>query len=267
MSDLPLGLDRLLEAPELEEALSGKRAWILALDYDGTLAPLRPERDQAFPYAGVRDVLDRLPVAGPSRLVLISGREADHLSRLLGLVPMPETWGCHGAQRTAPGGTATVAALTVEQEQALERARSLADDPRVTEVKPCGVAFHWRGLAPQARERLETVVAPRLSTLAEASGLELRPFDGGLELRLPGYDKGAAIRTLMAENPQALVVFLGDDLTDEDAFLALGEQGIGVLVRGERRPTAAKYWITPPQELLVLLGRFAGRTLPYGARR
>lgn len=256
MNSAPAGLGQLLENVSALDVFSGRRPWILALDYDGTLAPFRPERDHAQPYAGMRDVLDRLPTHGESRFVLISGRNAADVSRLLNIQPPPEIWGCHGAQRTAPGIPEEMASLSPEQATALEHAQSLVSDPSLMEVKPCGLALHWRGLTSGQRTKLESVIKPKLRELADASGLELHPFDGGLELRLPGVTKGAAIETLLREHPEALIFYLGDDLTDEDAFLALQGKGIGVLVQHTPRATNAGYWIKPPQELLTLLGRF-----------
>lgn len=256
MNTAPSGLRHLLEDVSALEVFSGKRSWILALDYDGTLAPFRPERDHAQPYAGMRDVLNRLPTGGPSRFVLISGRDAEDLSRLLNIQPVPEIWGCHGAQRLTPGAAETLTPLSPAQNAALEHARTMVDDASLVEMKPCGVAFHWRGLTPELAESIEADIEPRLRTLAGDADLELHSFDGGLELRLPGINKGAAITTLLREHPDALIFYLGDDHTDEDAFLALEGRGIGVLVRQQPRPTNALYWIRPPQELLTLLGRF-----------
>jgi trehalose-6-phosphatase len=60
------------------------------------------------------------------------------------------------------------------------------------------------------------------------------------------------VRAILKElPPKTPVAYLGDDLTDEDAFLALGNAGLTVLVRPELRPTAAELWIKPPQELTL----------------
>ncbi|WP_243438191.1 trehalose-phosphatase [Fundidesulfovibrio soli] len=256
MKDTLPGLGQLLEDPLARQVLSGRRPWVLALDYDGTLAPFRPDRDHACPYAGVRDVLNRLPTKGRSRFVMISGRDASSLSRLLNIHPIPEIWGCHGAQRLIPGEGEAVIPLTPEQQAALEQARALVEDESRTETKPCGIAFHWRGLAPDEKREFMARLEPRLMELAGRAGFELHPFDGGLELRLPGASKATAIRSLLEEHPEALVIYLGDDRTDEDAFKALKGRGIGVLVSARPHASEASFWIRPPQELLALLGRF-----------
>jgi trehalose-phosphatase len=88
-------------------------------------------------------------------------------------------------------------------------------------------------------------------------GLALQDFDGGIELRAPGHDKGEAVKTLLAEmGPNAMCAYLGDDRTDEDAFQAIRGKGLGVLVRENFVPTQADLWIKPPEELLEFLARW-----------
>jgi trehalose-6-phosphatase len=69
--------------------------------------------------------------------------------------------------------------------------------------------------------------------------------------------KAAAVETLLAETPEPrAVAYLGDDLTDEDAFAALSGRGLAVLARTEPRPTAADWRLDPPAELLDFLERW-----------
>ena len=83
-------------------------------------------------------------------------------------------------------------------------------------------------------------------------------FDGGLELRALGHNKHHAVKTVLSETPgDSVVAYLGDDLTDEDAFAAVKiAHGLAVLVRSEPRSTRADLWIQPPEELVVFLDRW-----------
>lgn len=256
MNTSPMTLSHLLDNPLAQEVFARRRPWILALDYDGTLAPFRERRDLAYPYAGMRVVLDRLPTEGPSRFVVISGREAENVARLLDVHPAPEIWGCHGAERLTRKRLNAEPRMSPNQRQALGRVRQIVNDPDRLETKSCAVAVHWRGLTPEARTQLEADLEPKLAEIAREGDLNLCAFDGGLELRLPGHNKGEAMKTLLAENPDAVVFYLGDDATDEDAFAALQGRGVGILVAQRPRPTKASFWIKPPQEVLTLLGRF-----------
>ena len=93
--------------------------------------------------------------------------------------------------------------------------------------------------------------------IAQRTPMELLEFDGGIEMRMPGRDKGDAVRTVLGEiGPEVPVAYFGDDLTDERAFLSLGALGLSVLVRPERRETAAALWLRPPEDLRDFLTRW-----------
>ena len=87
--------------------------------------------------------------------------------------------------------------------------------------------------------------------------LQMHEFDGGLEIRVQGVSKAEAVREILGETKaDTPLAYLGDDLTDEDAFAALPENALKVLVRREQRPTRADLWLTPPDELLAFLDRW-----------
>ena len=127
-----------------------------------------------------------------------------------------------------------------------------------SEHKPGSVALHWRGMdAPEIRQMREQI-EPKWSLIAEGWGLCLNEFDGGLELRVPGRNKGHAVETILDEMGEgAAAAYLGDDATDEDAFRSIKGKGLGILVRERLRPTVADIWIRPPEELLDLLTRWS----------
>jgi trehalose 6-phosphate phosphatase len=254
------GIAALLADPLLTDVLAGGREGLLLLDYDGTLAPFAAQRDRAVPYPGVVDLLSLLPRQGSGRFAVASGRPAGDVLRLLAPAVPSEVWGCHGAERLVPGVAHFPPELPAAARAALDRARVLAvgiAGPDALEDKPVSLALHWRGLVPAARRELARRLRPAWNALARESGLILHPFDGGLELRLPGWDKGRAVRHMQQEYPGATLLYCGDDRTDEDAFTALGPTGLGVLVRARSRATAARYRISPPGELLRLLGAWA----------
>jgi trehalose 6-phosphate phosphatase len=230
---------------------------LLMVDYDGTLAPFCVARDQAVPYPTVRAALDELLAADHTRVVLVSGRAAQEIPRLAGLQHPVEVWGSHGAERLHPHGGYTLATLPRAAHDAFVRAEDWAVAHALAdrfERKPAAVAMHWRDLSLRATESLRSAVLSSWQPLARIAGLELRPFDGGLELRIPGFDKGAVVRALLAEaGDDVAAAFLGDDLTDEDAFSAIDGRGLGVLVRPEPRSTRASLWLRPPGELRAFL--------------
>jgi len=233
----------------------------LLLDYDGTLAPFTLDRDRAYPYPGVREALDELMAMELCRLVIISGRAVDGLLPVLGLRRTPEVWGSHGWERLGPGGyePPRLPEEMLEGLDELERWGAGVGLGGRLERKPAATAVHLRGLGEEESFRLRAEAARVMGTVASTYGLELHEFDGGLELRPPGRHKGHAVQTLIEElGPGSVVTYLGDDATDEDAFRALGQRGLGVLVRPQYRDTEARLWLTPPEELLWFIGRWTG---------
>ncbi len=237
--------DRLRSAPS--------RA--LLLDYDGTLAPFTPDREHAFPYPEIPELVARIMRTG-TRVVLISGRPATELLFLSGIHPHPEIWGSHGAERLLPDGSYQVEPPSLDHQSALKAAvhsLNACGFSSHVEIKPGGIAVHWRGLPPAERAPMEAKIRSLFASAIEDHGLHLLPFDGGLELRAPGKNKGDAVSAILHESgSEVAAAYLGDDQTDENAFRAIKGRGIAILVRPDPRPTVADIWLRPPEEL----GRF-----------
>jgi len=244
------------------ELASAKKA-ILLLDYDGTLAPFSVARDNAVPYSGVRKLLSEIQQETITRLVIISGRSIDDLMPLLALNPLPEIWGCHGWEKLAADGRRSSAPLPVRAIAGLREARRWAMDAGLEdylETKPASLAVHWRGRPEQKIAEIRERVLGGWQSIATNNGLQIHPFNGGLELRCPGEDKGTVIKTILAGlDPETVMAFLGDDLTDEDGFAAIKGRGLGVLVGYEPRLTLAELQIDPPQGLLDFLAAWRDR--------
>jgi trehalose 6-phosphate phosphatase len=237
------------------ERLRSAPARVLLLDYDGTLAPFVVDRTLALPYPEVPPLIVRIMAQG-TRVVLISGRPVRELLLLSGISPQPEVWGSHGLERLMADGRYEVSSVPAHQDYLVAAATLLRDAglERQMEIKPGGVAVHWRGLDPGKAEKVAKEVTQLWRPLLDRAPLRLLEFDNGLEIRVAGPGKGDAVRTILKEAVSgAAVAYLGDDQTDEDAFHALKGKGLTVLVRSQSRPTAADVWLQPPRELLQFL--------------
>jgi len=237
---------------------------VLLLDYDGTLAPFLVDRQQAVPYVGMAELLQEIADNGRTRLVIVTGRDAREIGPLLGLRTSLEVWGAHGLQRLRPDGTCEMPEIPLRAEAALDEARGwlryqgLED---LGEIKPGSIAVHWRALGKTKASLLRGRILLGWFPIAERGCLRLLEFDGGVEIRMPDLDKGDAVRIVLAEvGPGVPVAYLGDDATDEHAFRALGDHGLTVLVRPERRRTSAQAWLKPPEELIEFLTRWREAT-------
>jgi trehalose 6-phosphate phosphatase len=232
----------------------------LLLDYDGTLAPFHVDRNRAFPYPGVISILEKIALSGRTKIIIISGRPIVELRALLAPMNNLEMWGTHGLERQLSDGNYSCVPINEQDAVALAQAQEwivAAGLLSRAEIKLGGIAIHWRGLSPAEAESVQSLTLDGWTRIASQSQLKLLQFEAGLELRVSHPDKGDAITSILADlEPRTPVAFLGDDLTDEDAFRVLTGQGLTVLVKDTYRETNADIWIRPPQELIDLLERW-----------
>lgn len=239
----------------------------LFLDYDGTLAPIAPRPEQALPSQPVRRVLERL--SGLCPVAIASGRKLSEL-RAMVLLRNVTYVGSHGFEIETPDGW-TPADLRPERfASTLGKARRELEEavrslPGVfVETKPISLALHYRLASPadaaRAAEAFRRVASayPEFRTLEGKRVFELLP-------RIE-WDKGRAVlalaERLRRRDPAIVPVYLGDDITDEDAFRALRESGIGIAVLEEPKFTDARYSLADTEEVRRFLENLASRLRP-----
>lgn len=239
------------------------RAARLLLDYDGTLAPFQVDRDKARPYPGIIPILDRIIQTGRTRVAIVSGRPVKEIQRLLNPLQNLEIWGAHGLEHISSNGVYERASIQSDVLSILQQAEDWLRQSGllpITEFKPGGIAVHCRGMAPLEAENVLGRIQQGLNKFNGIPSIKILSFDGGIELRAAHPDKGDAMNAILADtDPAAPIAFLGDDLTDEDAFRTLGKRGLSILVRPEYRETTAKVWLQPPHQLIEFLNLWAQR--------
>ena len=199
---------------------------LIALDFDGTLAPIVADPTQARATAAAVDALHQLAgLAGT--VAIITGRPAADAATFAGVAAVPEVivLGHYGMQRWERGRLSSPAlppGLAVARADLPAVLASAGADPGTwIEDKGEALAVHTRRAA-QPQPELERLRGP-LTQLASRTGLAVEPGRLVLELRPPGADKGQALRDLAAERSAAAVLFCGDDLGDRPAFEAVRE--------------------------------------------
>ncbi len=206
------------------------------LDYDGTLAPLVADPAQARPHPAVPVVLHLLALDHP--VWLVTGRDLAALSRFLPNLRVRAV-GLHGAEESRLGGPVRRPGLA-EHGEALRRLRETVPDLPGVRVEDKGAAFavHYR----QAED--EAAAKAALHAWAAEAPEALEPIWGKkvVELRVRGISKGTAVARIAARHPKHTPVYLGDDVTDEDAFRALhATHPEAVTVKVGEGETAARY--------------------------
>jgi alpha,alpha-trehalase len=230
------------------------------LDYDGTLTPIVDRPELAVLSRNMRETLRAL--AQRCTVAVVSGRDRAEVEALVGLNTMSYA-GSHGFDIAGPGGLSLVHEAGIRAAPLLdgttdELTRELDGiDGCLVERKQFAVAVHYRLVAePDRRFVFETFerVASQHADLVSSSGkmvLELRPN--------VTWDKGAAVLWLLEalglDSPDVVPIFLGDDLTDEDAFRVLKGSGIGIIVAEHPRDSHATHVLRNPDETREFLGR------------
>jgi trehalose 6-phosphate phosphatase len=231
----------------------------LFLDFDGTLVDLAPRPDDIIVDTRLKALLSRLAVVLHGRLAIISGRPICQLRQLIGRIPLSLS-GSHGAEILWPDGTVSGSTPPDSLDKIAQEMSHLQEvySGIVIERKPYGVALHYRG-APQA----EALCRDLAIALSRLNGLVLQAGKMVFELRAPGADKGSALRLLFNNHAMAGTkpIFIGDDDTDEAAFIAAAELGGAGILVGPERPTAAHFRLEDVAATIEWLETICGKAL------
>jgi trehalose 6-phosphate phosphatase len=258
-----LRMSQLPDASRLLDENLGARRPAVFFDFDGTLSDIVDDPDAARLVAGAAEALQQLAARCP--VAILSGRDLADVSARVGL---PGIWyaGSHGFELTAPDGThhqndAAAAAIGVLEQAAAQLRERLGSIPGVrVEHKRFGVAVHYRNAA---RDRVGEVMAA-VRAAGQRDALRVTTGREVIELRPDiDWDKGKTLHWVLDHLDAGVTpMFLGDDITDEDAFDAVRATGIPILVRHNDdgdRATAALFALDSPAAAAEFVGELARR--------
>jgi trehalose 6-phosphate phosphatase len=261
IADLP---HAIANHEDLERRLEGKRPAVF-LDYDGTLTPIVERPENAIISERMRETVRALAERCP--VCVVSGRDRPVVQELMGLNNLIvagshgfDIWSPdHGAIEHEEGG-GDFAYLLAKVRARLHEVMDPIEGALV-EPKKASVAAHFRLVSEEERHKIKDMVDEILA--AHPDRLKVTPGKMVYEIQPKlDWDKGKAVLYLLEaldlKRDDVIPIYLGDDVTDEDAFRALKGIGIGIFVGrasdpevGERT-TAADYVLNTPEEV----GRF-----------
>lgn len=247
---LDLSPGATLPSPPLPAA--GER-WALFLDVDGTLLEFADDPRSVTANSPLIALLQELHAALNGALALVSGRTLAELDRVFGN-PAWTLVGLHGLDlRQADGTRRQFPVATADQERVRAAVQALARQfPGVhREAKGVAAALHCR----QAPEQFPRLLAAAQAAARDLPGYEVQPGNLVVEFKPSGTDKGRAVAELLHKAPFAgrRPVYVGDDLTDEHAFVLVnGAGGLSVRV-GAREPSVARCTLAGPQAVQAWL--------------
>ncbi len=226
---------------------------LVAFDVDGVLAPLVDHADDSELLPGVHDGLTTLAVR--ATVAIVSGRSLESLERVFGFSGELHVIGSHGLE--VRGGDRP--ALDDDEQYTFDqleiigtRGVDAAGDGAWLEYKPASVVLHTR----EADQRLASPAVDAVTNLARMiDGAQVKPGSDVVELLARTASKGEALLHLAARLERSPVVYLGDDITDEDAFHTMSDADVSVRVGpGE---SAAAHRLAGPAEVAEFLSLLA----------
>ena len=246
---------------EMDTLLENRKP-VFFFDYDGTLTPIVKDPDSAVLTDETRDLLSQL--AQTHRVAVVSGRDMDVLRefiRLDGLIYA----GSHGFRISGPDG------LHMEHEDAREYVKSMDDTEAKlresleneirgvkVERKHYAIAVHYRNAPERAFKQIENTLDQLVENCPDykiGKGKKVMELKPSLD-----WHKGRAVNWIMDQlhlsgAEDHVPVYLGDDITDEDAFRSLADDGIGIIVGDHGQPSAARYRLENVEEVNQFLYR------------
>ena len=249
---------------EVADTLLGSNA-LLFLDYDGTLAPIAPHPHLALLPDKTKQIMLKICDNPRCRVAVISGRMLEDVQKLVGIDGIIYA-GNHGLEIQAPHFK-YVSELVPEYCEMLGTIKKnieeyiRAFDGVFVEDKHATLSIHYRLASPQTGLQIRQMIKHIMGVYIGTGLVKVYSGKKVIEIR-PGRacNKGMAVKTIMAKcgweqhGIHNKVIYIGDDVTDEDAFRELAGWGITIHV-GEGRRSAAYYYVKTTEEAAEAIDR------------
>lgn len=238
------------------ETLARAPVLLIACDYDGTLAPIVVDPDKAEANREALVALRMLAEMPSTHVAVISGRALRDLVSRTNDGGAFHLVGSHGSEFEPDFSEALSDDARRLLADITEKVRAIAKgvSNAYLEQKPAAIAFHYRGAGTDAGAMAVNAI---LAGPGAQAGVQVRHGKMVVELSVLPIDKGAALQRIRQRLGATAVLFIGDDVTDEDAFAALAGADMPVKVGPE--PSMARYRISDPESVARLLARVAER--------
>lgn len=234
---------------------------LLLLDYDGTLTPIVKKPELATISPNMKKALKS--VATRHKVAIVSGRSLADVKKLVGLNGLYYV-GNHGLEISGPGvklvqSRAVSTRSTITQLCRKLRAALRGVKGAIVEDKGLTASVHYR-LVKQKKKRLKSVVGKITKPYLSSGAIKITHGKKVINI-IPNidWDKGkAALWILSAVDPKRRLtpIYMGDDRTDEDAFLAI-KRGITILISEKRKKSHAKFFLRNVGEVKTFLKKLA----------
>jgi len=247
---------------QLNKKILKSNSLLFFLDYDGTLVPFKERFTEVMTPKKIKQLIRQLIKNPKVQLIIVTGRPLHEIKKLMKIkgVSFIALHGLHietanGAQfswKQADQARVLIKAIKEDMQGMLKDEKgAFLEDKELT------IVLHYRLLPTNKIHMMKKKFKQTVQTIDEKRILEIINGAKVIEARPKGWHKGKAIETFIAthvkeKNP--LPIYIGDDITDEDAFQSLRKRGITIYVANRsKRKTTARYWVKNPDEVFSFL--------------
>jgi trehalose-phosphatase len=235
---------------------------LLFLDYDGTLAPFKNRPNDVITSNKVRNVIQRLLKVQKYKVIIVTGRRLIDIKQLLNLEGISYA-ALHGMNIALDNGNTHNWKPDKDIRPILNQIKSIVMDEFSEEKdiflenKEYSLAFHYRMVKTDNTNAYIQKFLNIVKTVDTDRCLNILKGSKVIEIRPKGWHKGKSVEfilKLFSEQINILPVYIGDDITDEDAFRSIGNEGITIYVsNNSKQLTTARYYLKNPHEVLNFL--------------
>lgn len=254
---------------EIAARIAAAEVTLLCFDYDGTLTPIVRKPEEAVLPEEIGELLAELSGKARYRVAVISGRSLTEVRRLVGIEEIIYA-GNHGLELAGPSqsfvhpGAGKARGIIGTIANRLRRELKEIAEAQV-EDKSLSVSVHFRRVNAGDLDRVLEIIRETVRTPLEKGRIRLSRGKKVVEIRPPvDWDKGKIVVWLRSEIEKisgikpVLVVYTGDDRTDEDAFAAIGDSGITIRVGKEKLHSRAQYRLDDTDQVRDFMLRLIG---------
>ena len=243
---------------------------LLLLDYDGTLSSITPRPDKAFIDRKIKKILTLLSKKNDVSIGIVSGRALTKIQKLVGIKNIYYV-GNHGFEIKGPTVKYTHPAYQ-QFKPNIKRIKKLLNKELssikgvIIEDKKLTVTVHHRLIKRKDLKRLTEIFKRTCAPFVSDRKIKLSCGKKSWEIRPPvKWDKGEAVKKILHKFPKKdiLPIYLGDDVTDEDAFRVLKKKGLSVFIGNPFKKSNAKYYLKSVSEVRLFLKKLVDWRYSY----
>jgi trehalose 6-phosphate phosphatase len=260
---------------KIEPALTN-RPIFLFLDYDGTVTPIRKKPALGRISNRSKKLLTELPKLPDCKLAIISGRSLKDVRKMAGVSGIIYS-GNHGLEIRGPGIRFNSPVSGKHKAILKQIHRRLVGNLRpvkgvLIQEKKLSLSVHYRLVAARERPVVKKIFSQITSAYVERKQIRIKPGKLVLEAFPPvDWNKGKAVQWLLQNavgktRDAWLPIYIGDDVTDEDAFKILKNRGLSIYV-GKLGKSCARYYVNNIDEVLKFLSLIVKLNKPRGKTR